>query len=112
MNEPEEILDVVDEDNVVVGNTPKAEVYTKLLNHRIVHVLVFNTAGEMLLQLRSKNKSFMPGYWVTSAGGHVGSGETYEVAALRELQEELGVTGKLEFLYSDVYIYENKCCVA
>ncbi len=103
MDEPGEMLAVVDNEDNLLHPLPKLEVYEKKLTHRICHVLVFNKKGELLLQLRSKNKFFNPGKWVTSAGGHVAAGETYEIAALRELQEELGVTGELVFLYKDFY---------
>lgn len=90
-----EVLDVVDENNEVIGSAPYAEVYQQRLNHRIVHVLIFNEKGEVFLQQRSAKKTFCPGHWVTSAGGHVQKGESYEEAALRELQEELGVRTEL-----------------
>ena len=99
----EEFMDFVNEKDEVVGKALQKDIYGKLLTHRIVHVLVFNDKNEMVLQLRSKNKNFTPGHWSTSAGGHVQSGETYEQAALRELEEELGIKTKLEFLSKDLY---------
>ncbi|RLE41746.1 hypothetical protein DRJ48_04965 [Candidatus Woesearchaeota archaeon] len=98
-----EVLDVVDKDDNIIGKAPKKEVYRKLLRHRIVHVLIFDNKGRMALQLRSKRVSFCPGHWCTSVGGHVQSGESYEEAALREYQEELGTTSKLEFFSKDSY---------
>ena len=50
---------------------------------------------------------FCPNGWTTSAGGHVSSGENYKQAALREYQEELGVSSPLELAYED--IYEDGC---
>ncbi len=87
----QELLDIVDENNQVVGSAPYDDVYAKRLNHRIVHVLIFNDKGEVFLQQLSAKKKFCPGHWGTSAGGHVKRGETYEQAAKRELKEELGV---------------------
>ena len=84
MDEPGEMLCVVDENDNVLQPVSKLEVYEKKLTHRICHVLVFNKKGEMLLQLRSRNKFFSPLTWVTSAGGHVMAGESYEEGALRE----------------------------
>ena len=92
----QEIIDVIDSQNRVIGSCIKDEIYSKNHLHRIVHVLIFNDKGEMLLQLRSKNKSYLPGYWGTSVGGHVMSGETPEQAALREMEEELGVKLEIE----------------
>lgn len=98
-----EILDVVDENNEVVGEAPFEEIYERRLNHRIVHVLVFNENGEVFLQQRSAKKKFCPGHWSTSAGGHVQKGETYEDAAVRELKEELGASAGLTKLWEGPY---------
>ena len=43
------------------------------------------------------NKSYGPLHWTTAVGGHVHAKETYEEAALREYQEELGTTSPLRF---------------
>ncbi len=99
----QEFLDVVDESNEVVGAAPIDEIYNKRLNHRIVHVLIFNDKGEILLQMRSAKKEFCPGHWVTSAGGHVQKGETYEQAAKRELKEELGIEASLTKILETPY---------
>ncbi|MEZ5942953.1 MAG: NUDIX domain-containing protein [Planctomycetaceae bacterium] len=94
----EEIFDVCDEHDVVVGQAPRAVVHAQNLLHRAVHIWVLNSAGEMLLQLRSQTKDQYPGCYTSSASGHLDSGEDYETAAVRELQEELGLTGALEFV--------------
>lgn len=98
-----EILDIVNEKDEVVGSTSREDIYNKLLCHRIVHVLIFNDNNEMALQLRSSSVSFCPNHWSTTVGGHVQSGESYEKAALREYQEELGLVTTLEFLSKDYY---------
>lgn len=99
----QEVLDVVDENNEVVGSAPYSDVYAKRLNHRIVHVLIFNEKGEILLQMRSAKKEFCPGHWVTSAGGHVQTGESYEQAGKREMMEELGVDIPLTKIHESPY---------
>ena len=87
----EEIFDVVNERDEVVGRRPRAEVHRLGLLHRAVHVLVFNRRGQIFLQQRSRTKDRQPGLWDSSTSGHVDSGETYDTAAERELLEEIGL---------------------
>lgn len=89
---------VVDENDRVIGAAPRREVHGNNLRHRAVHIFVFNRAGELLLQKRSRWKDRHPGRWDSSAAGHVGAGETYDATAGRELREELGVTTELKRL--------------
>ena len=92
-----EFIDIVDDQNQVIGKTTQKEIYEKKHNHRIVHILVINPkTKEIYFQKRSEKKDFLPGYYSTSAGGHVQSGETYEEAAKRELKEEIGLSIPLQ----------------
>ncbi len=88
----EEIFDIVNDLDEVIGQQPRREVHRLGLRHRAVHVLVFNARGELFLQKRSMSKDTFPGAWDSSASGHLDSGETYDVCALRELREEIGLT--------------------
>ena len=88
----EEIFDIVDERDEVVGRKPRSEVHRLGLQHRAVHVLVFNARGELFLQKRSMQKDCFPGAWDSSAAGHLDSGESYDDCAVRELREELGLS--------------------
>lgn len=92
----DEVFDVVDEEDRVIGSDTRSSVHVNNLRHRAVHMLVFNTAGEIFLQKRSIWKDRNPGLWDSSAAGHVDSGETYQQTAERELQEELGIQAPLE----------------
>jgi isopentenyldiphosphate isomerase len=96
-----EFIDVVNENDEVIDNAPKNEIYEKKLLHRIVHVFVFNDKGELALQLQSLNKKFCPHHWATSATGHVKSGESSEQAAIRELEEEIGIKTKIDLFWKD-----------
>src|SRR6516162_4114684 len=87
----EEIFDVVNERDEVIGRRPRSEVHRLGLLHRAVHVLVFNGRGEIFLQKRSMRKDRQPGLWDSSASGHVDSGEEYDTCAVREAREELGL---------------------
>ena len=88
---PEERFDVVDAADTVLSTETRATVHREKLMHRAVHVFVFNAAGELYLQQRSLTKDTAPGKWVSSCSGHVDSGEDYDVAAIRELGEEIGL---------------------
>jgi len=88
----EEIFDVVNERDEVVGAAPRREVHARGLRHRAVHVLVFNPRGEVFLQKRSQCKDTAPGKWDSSASGHLETGEAYDACAVRELREEIGLT--------------------
>jgi isopentenyldiphosphate isomerase len=87
----EEIFDVVNERDEVTGQAPRREVHARGLWHRAVHVLVFNAQGEVFLQKRSMKKDTAAGLWDSSSSGHVDTGEEYDVCAVRELREEIGL---------------------
>ncbi len=103
----EELLEIVDKEGNVIGIAPRSEIHgNSSLLHKVVHVLVFNEKGEILLQKRSINKDVAPGKWDTSVGGHISPFEDLITAAKRETEEELGFTpDNLRFLYS--YIHSN-----
>lgn len=86
----EEIFDVVNERDEVVGRATRKDAHRLGLRHRAVHVLVFNARGELFLQKRSMTKDSQPGKWDSSASGHLDAGEDYDACAVRELFEELG----------------------
>ena len=90
----EEIFDVVNERDEVIDRQPRSKVHRLGLLHRAVHVLVFNSRGEVFLQKRSMNKDREPGKWDSSTSGHMDSGEDYDACAVRELREEIGLTIK------------------
>ena len=87
----EELFDVVNEQDEVIGRLPRSEVHRRGLLHRAVHVLVFNSRGEVFLQKRSWKKDRQPGVWDSSTSGHVDAGEDYDSTAVRELGEEIGL---------------------
>ena len=99
-----EYFDIVDENDNVVAQASREEVYDKKHPHRIAHVFGFDKNGNMALQLRNASRSFCPLHWIPVASGHVSRGESFEQAALREMQEEVGKVTDIEPLSKDVYV--------
>ena len=75
---------------------PRGAAHTAELCQLVVHVCLFNRAGQMLIQQRSMQKKGFPGYWDVSVGGGVLAGETGREAAMREAREELGLTLRID----------------
>lgn len=86
-----ELLSVVNTKDQVIDTLLRHKIHALGLKHRAVHILIFNTQGELFLQKRSIKKDLNKGLWDTSAAGHVDSKESYIAAAIRETEEELGI---------------------
>lgn len=88
-----EYFDVLDEHGHPTGKTASAvETHTKGLWHRVAHTWFLNSKGELLLQKRSMEMKAYPGFWDISSAGHIPTGETSLAAAMREVEEELGLS--------------------
>jgi len=94
-----ECLDVVDEQNRIVGWADRPLIHQLGLRHRAVHVFVFNGQGEVFVQQRSLLKKTDPGLWDSSVSGHVDTGETCYQAAIREMAEEVGVRADIRLCF-------------
>ena len=84
-------LNIVDEDDNIIGEDSRENVHRKGLLHREVHVWIYNKKGEILFQKRSMTKDTYPGLLDASVGGHVELNDNYDEAAIRELEEETGI---------------------
>ncbi len=100
----DELVDIVNGKDEVVGTAMKKAAYADKKTIRIGHAFIFNAEGDMALQLRSRNVSFCPGHWVTAGSGHVLAGESYLQAGRRELREELGISVPLTFEGAEHYV--------
>lgn len=87
----EEILDVVDEHDNVIGRDTRSNIHNSKSWHRGIHVIILNGRGEMLLQLRGPGQDKYPNTYDLAVSEHAKSGESYEQAAKRGLLEELGI---------------------
>ncbi|MBO5225332.1 MAG: NUDIX domain-containing protein [Parabacteroides sp.] len=103
----EEWFPLVNEVGETIGKATRKECHSgsKLL-HPVVHLHLFNEAGELYLQKRSMTKDIQPGKWDTAVGGHMDYGETVEEALRREVREELGVTD-FEPQFMTRYVFES-----
>ncbi len=89
----EEMLDLFDAQGNPTGITiRRGEEAPQGMYWPVVDVWIVNSKGELLIQQRDYAKPNWPGYWCESAGGAVVSGEDFDTAALRETQEEIGLT--------------------
>jgi 8-oxo-dGTP pyrophosphatase MutT (NUDIX family) len=122
MNAADEILDIVDENDRVTGQAPRGEAYARGLRHRCAFILARDSEGRIFVHRRTPTKLVFPSYYDMFVGGVVGAGESYDDAALREAEEELGVSGLpmpaflFKFLYDDgagrgwwSAVYEVRC---
>lgn len=89
----EEYLDVLDENGHKTGERKlRSEIHRDGDWHLAAHVWIVNSKGELLVQKRSVNKDSNPNMWDISSACHVSSGEEAIQAAIRETQEELGIS--------------------
>ena len=101
---PVEYLDLVDENNLIIGKAPRNEVRTQNLLHRGVGILCWNAQGQIYVHQRTSTKDLFPSLFDVMVGGAVEAGEAYLPAARREIQEELGVESTdLRFILEHLY---------
>lgn len=99
-----ELLICVDEHDEVVGYKSKAECHEgEAILHRAFSIFIFDDQQRLLMQKRSDEKRLWPLYWSNSCCSHPRKGESLEVATQRRLEEELGITAELTFLYKFQY---------
>jgi isopentenyldiphosphate isomerase len=102
-----ELLDIVDERDRPVGQAPRAEAYARRLTHRCVFVLARDDQGRIFVHRRTDDKLVFPSLHDMFVGGVVGAGESYDAAALREAEEELGVCGLAQPAFLFKFRYES-----
>ncbi|DBA93406.1 TPA: hypothetical protein ACH3X2_003676 [Trebouxia sp. C0005] len=97
-----ELLEVVNDNNQVIGLEQRGVIHSEGLRHRAVYCLVFDSKRRLLLQQRSPRKQIGPGQWDLSVAEHLLPGETYLQAAARGLDEELGIGCRLADLQGPI----------
>ncbi|MFJ9059308.1 NUDIX hydrolase [Streptomyces sp. NPDC102409] len=107
MNPADEILDIVDENDEVVGQAPRGEATARGLRHRCVFIEARDPEGRLFVHRRTATKLVFPSHHDMFVGGVVGAGESYDEAALREAEEELGVSGLPRPTPLFTFLYES-----
>jgi len=98
---------IVNPANEVIDVVPRSVMRANAMLHRASYVIVANSQGDILIQKRSDHKDLYPGFFDPTTGGVVTENESYEENAIRELEEELGITGvTLSPLFD--FLFENE----
>ncbi|KAA0262057.1 NUDIX hydrolase YfcD [Hafnia alvei] len=104
-----EWVDIVDENNDIIAQSTRAQMRAQCLRHRATYIVVHNGMGQILVQKRTENKDFYPGWLDATAGGVVQSGENMLESARREAEEELGIAG-VPFADHGMFYFEQDNC--
>lgn len=104
-----EWVDVVDENNDVIGQATREQMRAENLRHRATYIVVHDGMGKILVQRRTKHKDYCPGLLDATAGGVVQQGELMLDSARREAEEELGIAG-VPFAEHGLFYYEEPVC--
>ncbi|WP_055436817.1 NUDIX hydrolase [Lacinutrix algicola] len=88
----DELIDIVTKDGKPTGESAlKSEIHSKGHYHNTAHIWFYTREGEVLLAQRAASKVIFPLLWDVSVAGHIDAGETIEIGALREIEEEIGL---------------------
>lgn len=98
-----ELLEVVNEQDEVIGQETRDTIHTAGLLHREIHVWFITPDGSIIFQHRAKNKDTYPDLLDATVGGHVEIGQTYEQTAVKETKEETGV----DIVMSDLHFLKK-----
>ncbi len=122
-----EYLNIVDENDNIIGNETREKIHQEGLLHREIHIYFITPNKEIIFQHRAKDKDTYPDLLDATVGGHVDIGDSYKDAAIREMEEETGLkvdidsliflnktrgkssldkaTGKINNVWRESYIY-------
>ena len=115
-----ELWDLYDKNRKLTDSTmARGDAMIKDTYHLVIHVVIFNSNNQMLIQKRKHDKVSNPNMWDISVGGSVTAGETSQLGAMRETEEELGLQIDLhnqlphlsitfERGYDDIYIVNRE----
>ncbi|CAH9142453.1 unnamed protein product [Cuscuta epithymum] len=107
-----EYLDVLTKAGEKTGiSKPRGDVHREGDYHRAVHVWIYaESTQELLVQCRADSKDSWPGQWDISSAGHISAGDSSLVSAVRELQEELGITLPKD-AFELIFVFLQECVI-
>lgn len=104
-----EIWDLYDAQRRLTGETMvRSDNVPQGRYHLVVEVVVFSTDGRVLIQQRQASKESWPNYWSIASGGSALAGESSQDAAMREVQEEIGLTLDLHDVRPRLTLHREK----
>lgn len=105
----DELIDILDKTGEFTGEVKlKSEAHRLGLYHASVHIWFFTDQEEIVLQKRADDKDTYPGLWDISVAGHISAGETPEDSAIREVEEEIGLSvSKDDLKFIGLYLAEK-----
>lgn len=105
----DEYIDILNKNGKPSGKIVlKSEAHRLGLYHGSVHIWFFTQDNELLFQKRATSKDTYPDLWDVSVAGHIGAGESKEKAAIREIEEEIGLhTTENDFQFIGTYLSEK-----
>lgn len=83
--------------------------YISPAGFRVAHVLIFNSQGQLLLQRLALSRKRNPGTWGSSVASYLFASESYQAAASRRVQEELGVTASTLTFFGKTEMMDDGC---
>jgi isopentenyldiphosphate isomerase len=91
MSNPLEMLEIIDENDNVVGLETRGKIHKDGLLHREIHIWFITPQGEIIFQHRAKDKDTYPDKLDATVGGHVEPNMSYEETAVKECREETAI---------------------
>lgn len=103
------ILDVVNQADIPIGRVKRENVFATQAGFRVAHVLIFNSQRQLLLQRLALSRKRNPGAWGSSVASYLFASESYQAAAGRRVQEELGVMAPSLTLLGKAEMMDEGC---
>lgn len=94
---------LVNRNDEVKGTMEKMKAHYDGVLHRAFSILIFNEAGEILLQRRALSKYHSPGLWTNACCSHPQLDERYKEGAEERLMAEMGFTVSLKEVHHFIY---------